>query len=79
MNRKTMKPIRSLGLVFIAFLLIHAGCSSPSLYDQWYPIDAKGWHEGSGISFTVPVTDTVNYYDLSIGVRNSSAYSYNFV
>ncbi len=60
--------------VFLVLLLL-AGCTRPAYVEQ-HDLPAAGWHQDSVLTYTVPVTDTVGYYDVQLMVRTDNNYPY---
>lgn len=60
--------------VFIAFVLI--SCSNDIVYTEYRTLPLSGWDADSVLIFEVPITDTVNSYDIIVDIRHSTVYPY---
>ncbi len=65
-------PVVFWGGLFVLFLV---SCHGPS-YTEQHDLPAAGWHQDSVLTYTVPVTDTVGYYDVQLLVRTDNNYPY---
>ena len=57
------------------FVLFFVSCQRPS-YTAQYDLPVTGWHQDSVLTYTVPVTDTIGYYDVQLLVRTDNNYPY---
>lgn len=65
-------------LLCVVFLwVVFASCDSNRVYEVYKPIPKSGWNKDSLAVFSVPVTDTLQNYNLYIDVRNDITYSYS--
>ncbi|MEE4214112.1 MAG: gliding motility lipoprotein GldH [Bacteroidales bacterium] len=66
--------------VIIAALLISASillsCRQGSIYNESEKIPAYSWNAGNTISFSAPVSDTLNAYNISLVIRTTNSYPY---
>lgn len=63
------------GLWGLLLLLLLASCTRPAYVEQ-HDLPAAGWHQDSVLTYTVPVTDTIDYYDVQLLVRTDNNYPY---
>jgi len=67
--------VKDLILIALSSLVLTA-CGGKTLYSDYQPVDLTGWNMDSVVTFTVPVTDTVNAYDVILHVRHTDSYPY---
>ncbi|MDR2652621.1 MAG: gliding motility lipoprotein GldH [Prevotellaceae bacterium] len=60
--------------ILACIIILFASCIDNSIYRQSKPIATEGWHKDSIAQFAVPVTDTINEFDISISIRNTNDY-----
>lgn len=61
-------------LGFLVLLLV--ACGYNPAFRQSIAIPNDSWDKNNAIKVAVPVTDTVNYYDIFIDIRNLNSYPY---
>jgi len=66
-----------LWLWLIALLVISSGCSRKVLYSKSERLPAEGWSMHQDLIFTVPVSDTLQSWDLYLQVRNGARYEWS--
>jgi len=66
---------KNLILIALSSLLLSA-CGRTTLYSNYQAVDINGWQMDSLLTFTVPVTDTVNAYNVILHVRHTDGYPY---
>jgi gliding motility-associated lipoprotein GldH len=59
------------------FLIVLQACQSDMVFNTYQSIDQKVWSHTNKIQFEIPVTDTINRYNLFINVRNNKDYPYS--
>jgi len=67
--------VKNLVLIVLSSLVLSA-CNSKTLYSEYQSVDLTGWSMDSVYTFAVPVTDTVNAYDVILHVRHTDSYPY---
>ncbi len=67
--------VKSRIIVVLSSLLLVA-CSRSTMYTNYQTIPLEGWSMDSVLRFEVPVTDTVNAYDVLLHIRHTDAYPY---
>ncbi|MGC6429772.1 MAG: gliding motility lipoprotein GldH [Jejuia sp.] len=70
-----LKIIRNSFLVALA-LFFAVSCDQNRVFDTYKSVPNQ-WHKDSIISFKLNAPDTVNPYNLFVGLRNTNAYKYN--
>jgi len=70
---KRNKHIHSLFLVLILF----TGCNFKSIYERSVNTDNGEWNKGKAFNFEIPVSDTINGYNIFIELRNNNEYPYS--
>lgn len=68
------RTLQCLMAVIIAVLMI--GCDANRVFDQYKQINNGNWNKDSLVVFSVPVTDTVQNYNMNINVRNDVNYNF---
>ena len=63
------------GLWACLFVLLLASCNRP-MYVGLHDLPVTGWHQDSTLTYAVPVTDSVNAYDILLQLRTGSNYPY---
>lgn len=66
--------VKSRIIVLSSLLLV--ACSRSTMYTNYQTIPLEGWSMDSVLRFEVPVTDTVNAYDVLLHIRHTDAYPY---
>jgi gliding motility-associated lipoprotein GldH len=64
-----------LSIIFILFIFF--ACNMGGLFNEYKTIPKAVWNRDSLVVFQIPVTDTVQRYDLFLGVRNDISYKYS--
>jgi gliding motility-associated lipoprotein GldH len=65
-------------LLFILIILVSLfACTKNSSFNEYKTIPKAVWNRDSLVIFQVPVTDTVQRYNLFLGVRNDINYKYS--
>lgn len=65
-------------LATIAIVMVFAmGCNPNLEYEKYSEISEGTWHKDSLVVFDVPVTDTIQQYNLFFNVRNNIDYGYS--
>ncbi len=63
-------------LLLICVIMFFAACTDSYVYNGYVSIPQQKWHADSVVSFTVPITDTLSYFNLFVNLRNTSDYPY---
>jgi gliding motility-associated lipoprotein GldH len=66
-----------LNLYILLFLVFLFSCKHIHVYDNYTEIDSDGWHYNERIYFKVDITDTSEYYNVYLNIRNTGEYSYS--
>jgi len=61
----------------ISLLAIFASCDSSLFYEHNYNMRGEEWHRDSVLEFVVPVTDTVQTYNILFNNRITGQYPYS--
>lgn len=70
--------MRNKSLIVIgATLLLLTACSGDVIFDKSKEIGGDAWNSSDVVKFTVPVTDTLAWYNFYITVRNTTDYPYS--
>ncbi len=64
-------------LFFGLILTLISACDKNRVFEAYKEIPQSGWHKDSLVVFTIPVTDTLQNYNLYINVRNDIEYNYS--
>jgi gliding motility-associated lipoprotein GldH len=64
-------------ILVLAVLVGFASCDHRQVFDQYREIGNSVWHKDSIITFTVPVTDTLENHNLLIQIRNETSYRFS--
>lgn len=56
-------------------LCIFISCDSKRIFEEYKPIERRGWHKDSAIVFTVDLEDIYDLYSMYLNVRNRGSYS----
>jgi gliding motility-associated lipoprotein GldH len=65
----------SFSIVFLLFIFF--SCQDKTQFNQYKPIDRKGWKANQKVVFEFEVKDTISLKNLFINIRNNSAYEYS--
>ena len=63
-------------LITILISLSFCACNHNTLYSHFLPVSPIGWQQDSVLTYTFPVHDTLNHYDVIICVRHMETYPY---
>ncbi len=63
--------------LFASLLIILLGCNKFNLFQNYVTINNHAWHIDSTVQFEVSIDDTIQPYNLLIGVRNGTQYRYS--
>lgn len=58
-------------------ILILFACKFESMYEKAIDIPHGEWNKKQNILFEIPVTDTLNGYDILLNIRNTNDYPYS--
>jgi gliding motility-associated lipoprotein GldH len=64
-------------ILVAAMLAVFTSCDARQVFDQYREIDNATWHKDSVVTFTVPVTDTLEIHNLLIQIRNETSYRFS--
>lgn len=64
-------------MALIIGALLFIACDSKRIAEQWVDIPANGWMKDSVCVFTATLTDTTQFVDLQVGIRNANTYPYS--
>lgn len=67
--------VKNLVIIALSSLVLSA-CGRATMYSDYQAVDINGWNMDSVVTFKVPVTDTVNAYDVILHVRHTDGYPY---
>ena len=67
--------VRNLLIITIISLLFSA-CGHKTIYSSFQPVPVTGWQEDSVLTYTIPVQDTINLYDIILCIRHIETYPY---
>ncbi len=70
-----LKIIRNSFLV-VPVLFFVVSCDQNRVFDTYKSVPSQ-WHKDSIITFKLNAPDTINPYNLFVGLRNTNAYKYN--
>ena len=68
---------RHKGILLLAMLIALGSCQLKTLFEETAAIPVDGWHQDSYISFSIPVEDTINQFEISLIIRNDARYEYS--
>ena len=72
-----MKKANSTLFLFGLLLVVFSACDKNKVFEDYKSIPNAVWHQDSLVQFTVPVTDTANYHNLYLNIRNQVSYPYS--
>ena len=52
-------------------------CNGGTMYKKYITIPESVWDVKNPITFTVPIKDTTNYFDIFVNVRNADGYDFS--
>lgn len=61
---------------FLAVALVSAACGSDVYYEKIHEIDHETWKKDAGVTCTLDIQDTMQYYTIYMNIRNSVSYRY---
>ena len=64
-------------LIFTLFILYLSSCDKNRIFEDYRSIPELEWHKDSLIVFKIPVTDTIQHYNLYLNIRNDYTYNYS--
>ncbi|RCS26204.1 gliding motility lipoprotein GldH [Polaribacter sp. WD7] len=67
----------NLFFIFFGFLFLIFSCDDKIDFNQYKPINAKGWKANENVFFEFEVTDTISQKNLFINIRNNSDYEFS--
>lgn len=62
-------------LFFLLTATLLCSCGPKRFYEEITPVDQNGWHLDSLLTFRVDITDSLQYYDFYLLVRNNTDYA----
>jgi gliding motility-associated lipoprotein GldH len=62
-------------LFFLLTATLLCSCGPKRFYEEISPVDKKGWHQDSLLTFRIDITDSTQYYDFYLFVRNTNDYA----
>lgn len=66
-----MRPL----LILTAICLIFMSCDSNRIFEEYRPVEHKGWHKDSAMVFSVKMTGIADSYNMYLNIRNRGDYS----
>ena len=65
--------------LIIIFLLstLFISCDPNRVFEENKKLDDNNWNLNTTLAFSVPITDTVSYYNMYLNVRNASSYRFS--
>jgi gliding motility-associated lipoprotein GldH len=64
-------------LLCLSVIVLVASCNNRAVFEKYQSIPQSGWNKDSVVVFEIPVTDTAEYHNLLINVRNDVNYNYS--
>lgn len=64
-------------VILLLVAVLFGACNSKVFYDESQSVDEDGWSAGDPLYFKVEITDTCQYYDIFVDVRNTVSYPYS--
>jgi gliding motility-associated lipoprotein GldH len=71
-----LKKLHFLGLLFCVVVAL-CSCNKGVIYQKYNTIPDNTWDMNSPLTFTVPITDTINQYNVYVNVRNADSYDFS--
>uniref|UniRef100_UPI0032170F7B gliding motility lipoprotein GldH n=1 Tax=uncultured Draconibacterium sp. TaxID=1573823 RepID=UPI0032170F7B len=59
------------------FLTTLSACDTNRIFDEYKPIPERCWQKDSLVTFSIPVTDTIQNHNLYINIRNDINYPFS--
>lgn len=66
--------MRKLFFLLLAATLL-CSCGPKRFYEEIQPVDQEGWHVDSLLTFQVDITDSLQYFDFYLYVRNNTDFA----
>jgi gliding motility-associated lipoprotein GldH len=63
-------------LSFFLCLSLLIGCDTDVVYEKSNPVNTYGWHMTDSLRYIVNIDDSMQRFDLSLGVRHRDIYDY---
>lgn len=60
---------------FLGIAILLCSCGPKRYYEKIIPVAQDGWHMDSLLTFQLDITDSTQYYDFYLFVRNTSDYA----
>lgn len=64
-------------LMAIAIVALMIACDANRIFDEYKQINDSNWNKDSLVVFTIPITDTIQNYNMFINVRNDINYNFS--
>lgn len=71
-----MKQVFQLAII-ASLLTALSACDTNRVFDEFKPVSQASWDKDSLVVFNIPVTDTVQNYNLYINIRNDINFAYS--
>lgn len=69
--------MKAFQFVIVSLLLTLLSCDTNRVFDEYHPVFEESWHKDSVVVFDIPVTDTIQNYNLYLNLRNDINYAYS--
>ncbi len=61
-------------IILTVTLCIFISCDPKRIFEEYKPVESKGWHKDSVMVFSVDLQDTYGLYNMYLNVRNRGTY-----
>jgi len=65
------------GILLVVAAMFLSSCHSRILYEKTIAVPKEGWNQEQFLTYTIPVEDTINQYQISLLIRNDARYEYS--
>jgi gliding motility-associated lipoprotein GldH len=62
-------------LFFLLAATLLCSCGPKRYYEEILSVDKNGWHQDTLLTFSIDITDSTQYYDMYLFVRNTTDYA----
>ena len=60
--------------IILIVTLCFISCDSKRVFEEYKPVESKGWHKDSAMVFTIDLQNIYSSYDMYLNVRNRGTY-----
>ena len=73
---RTIRLIANFALILLLIFLLSTSCTINNEKNKWTDVNPMRWHQASLLNFSFNIPDSLQYYNLIVGLRNESNYPF---